>query len=46
MEPGIPVPSPPDTIENISYSDTESEIDEVKYMTPLAISLNFLPRLS
>ena len=27
--PGIPVPSPPDTAENISYSDSESEIDEV-----------------
>ena len=27
--PGIPVPSPPDTIENISYSDSEFEIDEV-----------------
>ena len=28
-EPSIPVPSPPDTIENISYSDAESEIDDV-----------------
>ncbi|GBL62568.1 hypothetical protein AVEN_43206-1 [Araneus ventricosus] len=26
--PGIPVPSPPDTVENIFYSDTESEIDD------------------
>ncbi|GBN89308.1 hypothetical protein AVEN_99337-1 [Araneus ventricosus] len=26
--PGIPVPSPPVTVENIFYSDTESEIDD------------------
>ena len=27
--PGILIASPPDTIENISFSDTESEFDEV-----------------
>ncbi|GBM46872.1 hypothetical protein AVEN_75784-1 [Araneus ventricosus] len=26
--PGIPVPSPPVTVENVFYSDTESEIDD------------------